>query len=125
MFLPEKEKEVFMWYAVETVFIDGALFGSRCCFTEGDTGPAGHCYTDHSEEPCNSCKREFGDRIEIHLDWFESEELAKAFCDGKVTYVHTYDAYYNAAIRSTLTKFKSREVVPVDDEKGFFAHRGV
>lgn len=113
-----------MWYAVETVFIDGVFFGSRCCFTDGDTSPVGHCYAEHSEEPRNSCKKEFGDRIEIHLDWFESEELAKDFRDGKITYVHHYDAYYKAATGSTLTKFKSREVVPVDAENGLYAHCG-
>lgn len=114
-----------LWYAVETVFIDGKLFGSRCCFTKGSKGHAGHCYQSHDVEPMNSCKREFDDRIEIHTDWFESEELAEQFMEGKVTYIHHYDAYYKPAIRSTLTKFKSREVVPVDEENGLYAHRGV
>lgn len=114
-----------MWYAVETVFIDGELFGSRCCFTEGDTSPVGHCYARSDEEPRNGSKKEFDDRIEINLDWFESEEIAKDFRDGKITYVHMYDAYYNAAIKSTLKQFKSREIVAVNPRDGFLSHRGV
>lgn len=114
-----------MWYATETVFIDGKLFGSMCLFTKGDTSAAGHCYRPHDEEPMNSCKKEFDNRIEIHTDWFESEELAEQFMEGKVTYIHHYDAYYKPAINSTLTKFHNREIVPVDEEKGLYPHRGV
>ena len=114
-----------MWYAVETVFIDGELFGSRCCFIEGDTSPIGHCYEGHDVEPRNSSKKEFDGRIEINLDWFESEETAKDFRDGKVTYVHMYDAYYKTNIKSTLRKFRSREIVAVNPSNGFLPHRGV
>ena len=81
-----------MWYAVETAFIDGRFLGSRCLFVDGDeTSSVGHCFAnDH--EPVNQCQKEFGDRIELHTDWFESEELAHAFCDGNITYIHHYEA---------------------------------
>jgi hypothetical protein len=118
------DKEI-MWFATETVFIDGKLFGSRCIFIKDDTSPVGHCYCSHDEEPRNSCKIEFDNRIEIHTDWFESEELAEQFVEGKVTYIHHYDAYYKAAIKSTLTRFRRREIAPVDEENGLYAHRGV
>lgn len=114
-----------MWFATETVFIDGNLFGSRCIFKKGDTSTVGHCYCSHNEEPRNSCTMEFDNRIEIHTDWFESEELAGQFVEGKVTFVHHYDAYYKPALKSTLTKFRKREIVPVDEGKGLYPHRGV
>ena len=41
-------------------------------------------------------------RIEIHFDWFESEKLAKDFCDGKITYIHHYEAYYKKSINDML-----------------------
>lgn len=112
-----------MWYAVETVFIDGKLFGSKCCFKKGDKSSVGHCYADLKEEPRNSCKREFDNRIEIHTDWFESEELAEAFCNGKITYIHYYDTYYRRDIKSTMSRFAKREIVNVDEEHA--AHRGM
>lgn len=34
-----------MWYAVQTVFIDGKLFGSECMFEENGGGMKGCC--DH------------------------------------------------------------------------------
>lgn len=115
-----------MWFATETVFIDGNLFGSRCIFKKGDTSPLGHCYCKpHDVEPMNRCTLEFDNRIEIRTDWFESEELAEQFVEGKITFIHHYDAYYKPAINSTLTKFRNREIVPVDEEKGLCAHRGV
>lgn len=114
-----------MWYGVETVFIDGVLFGSRCCFEDGDTGPEGHCFASLDEEPGNSCKKEFDDRIEIHLDWFESEQLAKDFQSGKITYEHVYDTYYKESIKSTLSRFRERKIIQVDIEKGIFPHRGI
>lgn len=104
-----------MWYAVETVLIDNELFGSQCVFLDGDTGPVGHCYADHSEEPMNSCKRFFNDRIEIHTDWFESEELAKQFCRGEITYIHYYKDY----------DFLKREIVKVDEKSGIYPYRGI
>ncbi len=36
-----------------------------------------------------------------------------------------YDAYYNAAIKSTLKQFRSREIVAVNPRDGFLSHRGV
>lgn len=114
-----------MWYAVETVFIDGKLFDSRCLFIEGDTSPAGHCYAGLDEEPINRCEKRFNNRIEIHTDWFESEKLAKYFCDGKITYIHHYDAYYKRSIKSTLRKFSKREIVEVDENSGILPHRGI
>lgn len=114
-----------MWYAVETAFVDGQLLASECVFQEGDTSPLGHCYASLSEEPMNMCEKKFFDRLEIHTDWFESEELAKQFSEGKITYVHHYDAYYSPGIRSTRTRFTKREIVAVDEEKGYFPYRGV
>lgn len=114
-----------MWYCVETVFIDGKLFGSRCCFDEDDRSPVGKCYAAETEEPHNSRKEEFGGRIEIHLDWFESRELATDFRDGKITYVHTYESYYKKSINSTLRKFSQRKIVDVCEEKGILPHRGI
>lgn len=114
-----------MWYAVETVFIDGKLFDSRCVFKEGDTSPLGHCFAGLDEEHMNRCEKKFGDRIEIHTDWFESEELAKKFRDGEITYVHTYDAYYKQSIKSTLRRFVKREIVEVSPNRGYYPCRGV
>lgn len=105
-----------MWYGVETVFVDGKLF---------DTYYGGVCYAGNEEEPMNSCKRECKNRIEIHQDWFENENLAKDFCSGKITYVHHYVARYKKSIRSTLKEFVRREIVPVDEEKGILPHRGI
>ena len=65
-----------MWYGVETVFVDGKLFDTYC---------GGVCYAGNEEESMNSCKRECKNRIEIHQDWFENENLAKDFCSGKIT----------------------------------------
>ena len=112
-----------MWYATETAFIDGKLFGTRCLFKEGDTSAVGHCYCSHNEEPMNEVKYEFGNRIEIHTDWFESEELAKSFCEGKITYKHIYDTYYKPSIRSTLSNFRKREIIEVKD--GIEPYRGI
>lgn len=114
-----------MWYAVETAFIDGRFFGSRCLFVDGDeTSSVGHCFAnDH--EPVNQCQKEFGDRIELHTDWFESEELAHAFCDGNITYIHHYEAYYDKSIKTSRRRFLKREIVTVDEEKGLFSHRGI
>jgi len=112
-----------MWYAVETVFIDGELFGSKCVFVDGDTSALGHCYASHSEEPGNRCERFFDNRIERHIDWFESEELAKRFCAGEITYVHHYETYYKAALKSTLQRFIKREIVEVGN--GILPYRGV
>lgn len=112
-----------MWYAVETVFIDGKFFGSECCFIKGNNSSIGHCYASLTEEPMNSCKREFNNRIEIHTDWFESEELAEAFCKGEITYVHYYDTYYRNDIKSTMSHFTKREIVKADEEH--VAHKGL
>ena len=114
-----------MWYAVETVFIDGHFWNSRCLFHDGDTNPTGHCYCNHDEEPGNSCKKVFDGRIEIHLDWFETEELAHDFCDGKITYKHIYNTYYKESIKSNLSQFSKREIIDVDVEKGVLPHRGI
>ena len=38
-----------MWYAVQTVFIDGKLFGSECMFEENGGGMKGCC--DHPPPP--------------------------------------------------------------------------
>ncbi len=111
-----------MWYAVETVFIDGQLFDSHC-FDYGKK--TGICHAGDWEEPLNSCKKECLDRIEIHTDWFESEELAEDFKNGKITFIHHYDAYYKKSINSTLTKFTKREIVKVDVSKGIFPHKGI
>lgn len=109
-----------MWYAVETAFVDGQLLGSNCCFIDRDEqSSVGHCFADWNEEPHNSCQKEFNDRIEIHVDWFETETLAHAFCDGKVTYITHYDAYYKKSINSTLRRYRSREIVKVDHKEHF------
>ncbi|MCC2255683.1 hypothetical protein LKD70_14910 [Ruminococcus sp. CLA-AA-H200] len=112
-----------MWYAVETAFVDGKLLGSHCCFKDDDTTPVGHCNASWNEEPYNSCEKKFGDRIEIHVDWFETAELAHAFCDGKVTYITHCNAYYDKSIKTTLTKYHHREIVDVDHTK-HYPHRG-
>ena len=101
-----------MWYAVETVFIDGNFFGSECAFTEGNHH-TGCCYAPEWEEPKNRCETRFQDRIEIHTEWFETEQLAKDFRDGKIAYKHTYLAHYEPSINSTLRKFYKREILPV------------
>ena len=105
-----------MWYGVETVFVDGKLFDSYC---------VGKSYNNHDEEPMNKTKKECNGRIEIHLDWFETVELAEAFRDGKITYIHHYDSYYKRSINSTLSRFTKREIVQVDIHKGYFPHRGL
>ncbi len=114
-----------MWYAVETVFINGKFFDSKCVFTDDENSPVGHCYCSMDEEPMNRRKTEFGGKIEIHLDWFESKELAKKFCDGEITYMHVYDAYYKKSIKSTLRRFKERKIVKVDPNTGVFPCRGI
>lgn len=113
-----------MWYAVETVFIDGKLFGSQCLFDEDDA-VKGCCYCSHNEEPMNSSHTEFGGRIEIHCDWFETKELAMRFQDGEITYKHIYEAYYKPSIKSTLTQFVKREIVELCGNNGALAHRGI
>ena len=62
-------------------------------------------------------------RIEIHFDWFE--KLAKDFCDGKITYIHHYEAYYKKSIKSTLRRFSRREIVNVDEQNGILPYRGI
>lgn len=116
-----------MWYAVETVFIDNKFFGSRLVFTPGDTRQIapGHCLESHEVEPGNRCKKEFGDRIEIHLDWFETEELALQFSNGLITYKHTYEKYFDHSIKSTLSHFIKREIIKVDKSKGILPYKGL
>lgn len=109
-----------MWYAVETVFIDGEFFGSKCF----DYNRCGVCYSKDSE-PNNMCERKFDDRIEIHTDWFETVELAEAFKNGEITYMHHYDSYYNKGLKSTFTRFTKREIVKVDTDNGILSHRGI
>ena len=114
-----------MWYAVETAFIDGQLFESRCCFIDGDTSsPVGHCFAGSEQEPQNSCQKFYNDRIEVRVDWFESESIAHDFCDGKITYIHHYEAYFDKSILTTRRRYIKREIVPVDHVK-YFAHKGV
>lgn len=110
------------WYPVETVFVDGELFGTRTfdyakmrCFTTAYP----------FEEPHNTCKKEFDDRIEIHTDFFESEELAKAFVAGEITYIHHYDSYYGDTKPEARFRFAKREIVKVDIENGIHPHRGI
>ena len=115
-----------MWYAVETVFIDGKHFGSRICFTPGDEkSPVGHCFADFDEEPHNSCKNEFDNRIEIYTDWFETEDAAIKFCKGEITYIQYYDAYFQNSIRSWRTRYRGRRLLPVDTEKGIEPYKGI
>ena len=115
-----------MWYAVETVFIDGKYFGSRICFTIGDKrSPVGHCFADHDEEPHNSCKSEFDNRIEIHVDWFETEDAAIKFSKGEITYIQYYDAYFQNSIKSWRTRYRGRKLVPVDIKNGFEPYKGI
>ena len=90
-----------MWYAVETVFIDGKLFDSRRFDYDKNYGV---CRCQHDEEPMNGTKREFGNRIEIHTDWFETEELAEKFYNGEITYIHYYDVYYNNSLFNSDVK---------------------
>lgn len=108
-----------MWYAVETAFIDGKWFGSRCLFDKGSSNLKGHCYSSHNVEPMNQCQKLFDNRIEIHTDWFESEQLAEDFVAGKITYQHTYHTWYNPSIKSTLKQFIKREIISVDEKIGF------
>lgn len=103
-----------MWYALETVFIDGKLFGSRCAFIDEDSNPDGDYYVVS-----------FGGRIEILLDWFESKEIAKGFCNGKVTYIHYYDGYFMDSAKTTLKRFSKREIIPVNENEGILPHRGI
>lgn len=113
-----------MWYAVETAFIDNKWFGSRCMFDEeNEKSRAGTCMASHDEQPMNRTERFFNNRIEIHTDWFESKELAKAFIAGEITYCHLYHTWYDKRIHSTKQKFIRREIIPVDNETGF-PHRG-
>lgn len=114
-----------MWYAVETAFIDGKFFGSHCLFIDGDTSPMGHCYASIDEEPMNSCEKKYNNRIEIHTDWFESEDLAKSFRDGKITYIHYYDAYYDKSVKTTFTRFRKRKIVSIDVENGIYPYKGI
>ncbi len=113
------------WYAVETAFVDGELLDSKCCFVEDGSSIVGVQIASHTEAPQNFCRKEFCDRIEIHTDWFETKELAKAFSEGKITYIHHFDAYYKASIKSTLRHYRSRELVEVCEEKGIMPYRGI
>ncbi len=119
--IPDDEK----WYAVATAFVDRELLGSKCCFVEDGSNIQGIQIASHTEEPHNSCKSEFFDRIEIHTDWFETMELAKAFSEGRITYIQHYDAYYKASIKSTLRHYRSREIVEVCEEKGIMPYKGI
>lgn len=105
-----------MWYGVEITYVDGKFFDGYC---------GGICYAEHNEEPMNSCKHLCNNRIEIHVDWFETQELAQKFLDGEITYIHHYESYYKASIKSTLRHFVKREIVDVNEEKGYFKHKGV
>lgn len=105
-----------MWYSAETVFLDGKLLSSHPL--------AGTCDRPMWEEPVNTCKFICKDRIEQQVTWFESEEIRDKFCRGEVTYVHHYECYYDTGIRSTLSKFAGREIVPVDPDAGILPWRG-
>ena len=70
-------------------------------------------------------EKKFFDRMEIYTDWFESEELAKQFKKGKITYIHHYEAYYKCSVNSTLRRFSRREIVEVDEAKGYIPYKGV
>lgn len=113
-----------MWYGVETAFIDGELFGSRCLFKKGSKSPVGHCYAPKYEQPGNSVEKQFDNRIELHCDWFESEELAERFCNGEITYIHYYHAWYDSSINSTFRRYCKREIAEVDFEN-YFPYRGI
>lgn len=106
-----------MWYGVETAFVDGKHLGSQCLFQDKDPGPVGHCYAD-DPYPVNSCEKHFGGRIEIHVDWFETEELAHKFCNGVITYRHTYDSW------NGRWRFVKRTIENVDPGKGVEPYRG-
>lgn len=107
-----------MWYAVETAFIDGEHLGSYCVFQDGDTGPVGHCYSKE-KYPINMCEKKFNDRIEIHVDWFESEELAHQFSEGKITYCHIFETWKGRQ------RFIRREILKADQRKGILPYRGI
>lgn len=116
-----------MWYAVETVFIDGKHFASRLCFDPKQPGYAGTCRCRHDEEPMNSCERRFGDRIELHTDWFETPELAEKFKNGAITYEHIYHDHYRKDIRSSIPHFVKRVILDVDEKRakpwhGIYTH---
>lgn len=120
----DSKKKQEKWYAVMTAFIDGKLLESRCCFID-ENSMVGCQIASHSEQPMNCSVKEFFGRIQINTDWFESIELAKAFSEGKITYIHHYDAYYKASINSTLTQYRSRELVEVCEEKGIMPYIGI
>lgn len=113
-----------MWYAVETAFMNGEVVKSRICFTPGSKSPVGRCNAEHNEEPHNRCEEKFDGMFEFHTDWFQTEEQAIAFNEGKITYISHYDAYYHRGINSTLTKFKYWEAVPVDIDNGLLPYIG-
>lgn len=106
-----------MWYAVETVFIDGNHFDSRPCF-EMNVDPnykgvqPGTCLCSHDEEPHNSCQTFLDGRIEIHLDWFKTKEQAMRFIDGSLTYV----IHYENNNKSRFLSFLKWEVINVTDD---------
>ena len=107
-----------MWYGVETAFIDGNCLVSYCLFQDGDTSPVGHCYSE-DEYPVNICEKHFNDRIKIHVDWFESEELAHQFCEGKITYRHTFEKWKGRQW------FVKREILEIDPGKGILPYQGI
>lgn len=111
-----------MWYAVETVFIDGKLFDIHGFDYDKKHGIT---YAEHNEEPMNRVKSECNNRIKIHTDWFETKELAEKFINGEITYVHYYDTYYKKSINSTLKKFSKREIVKVDIVNGILPYNGI
>ena len=113
------------WCAVETCFIDGKFFGTRCLFTNGkEKDPVGRCYASLDEEPGNRRDILFGGRIELRTEWFESEQLAVGFAMGRITYRHTYEVYYKVSIKSSVGRFIKREILEVDN-KTVFPYRGI
>lgn len=108
-----------MWYAVESAFIDGKHYVSRCCFTgkqDGHGFEPGTCARPHYEEPMNSCQSFMGGLIEIRTDWFQTREQAERFCQGTLTYRITCREEYRAGINSTLRHFIKWEAIPVEGD---------
>jgi hypothetical protein len=113
-----------MWCKKETVFVDGKMFDSHCCFDDHEVNEDGYLFTN-SDYPMNTCEKYCRGRIEIRTDWFETEELAHLFCEGVITYVHTHEIRYNNTTKSRFIKLVKRDIIKVGDLGLAHPYRGI
>lgn len=117
-----------MWYAVETIFMNGTQLKSVPMFNPNANEKSerilpGTCLCGHDEEPHNTCQKFLNGIVEIHTDWFQTKEQAMQFINGGITYIVHYRAVYRKDIKSTIRTFLKWEPVPALGEN--LPYRGI